>query len=50
MANEKKDLKEEAKPPGLEIEPLTDEDLETVAGGSSNSCCSCTGCSPPNAE
>jgi len=49
MADEKKDPKEETKPPGLEIEPLTDEDLETVAGGdSSNSCCSCTGCSPPS--
>ena len=34
----------------LEIEPLSDEDLEAVAGGesegSSNGCCSCCGCSP----
>ena len=33
----------------VEIAPLSDEDLEDVAGGgvdgSSNSCCSCCGCS-----
>ncbi|HEV7507442.1 MAG TPA: hypothetical protein VGS07_21335 [Thermoanaerobaculia bacterium] len=38
----------------LEIEPLSDEALETVAGGtaagSSNGCCSCKGCSPPPAD
>lgn len=28
-----------------EIEPLSDETLEEVAGGSSGSCCSCSGCS-----
>ncbi|HEX2095302.1 MAG TPA: hypothetical protein VHG28_23095 [Longimicrobiaceae bacterium] len=29
----------------LEIEPLSDEALDEVAGGSSNTCCSCSGCS-----
>lgn len=35
----------------IEIDPLTDEELESVAGGlraiddSSNSCCSCSSCS-----
>ena len=31
----------------LEVEPLSDEALDTVAGGgaSSNGCCSCSGCS-----
>lgn len=28
-----------------DIEPLSDEALEEVAGGSSGSCCSCSGCS-----
>lgn len=32
----------------LEIEPLSDKDLETVAGGSSSGCCSCSGCSAPD--
>ncbi len=33
-----------------EIEPLSDEALEDVAGGdSSDSCCSCTGCSAASA-
>lgn len=27
------------------IEPLDDETLEEVAGGSSGSCCSCSSCS-----
>ena len=35
---------------GTEIEPLSDDALEEVAGGSSNSCCSCNGCSPPQEE
>lgn len=33
---------------GLEIEPLSDEALESVAGSGSsdgNNCCSCDGCS-----
>ena len=33
----------------VEIAPLSDEDLDAVAGGSegsSNDCCSCSGCSP----
>lgn len=29
----------------VEIEPLSDETLHRVAGGSSNSCCSCNQCS-----
>jgi hypothetical protein len=29
---------------GIEIDPLSDEALEDVAGGSTN-CCSCTQCS-----
>ena len=28
-----------------DIEPLDDAALEEVAGGSSGSCCSCSGCS-----
>ncbi len=33
-----------------DIEPLDDETLEEVAGGSSGSCCSCSNCSvqPPS--
>ena len=38
----------------VEIAPLSDEDLEDVAGGaiegSSNSCCSCSACSDINRE
>ncbi len=51
MADEKKQKKQpepESKP---QIEPLSDEALEEVAGGdSSDSCCSCTACSdaPPS--
>ena len=34
-----------------EIEPLSDEALEEVAGGSSSeSCCSCSGCSNSTRE
>jgi hypothetical protein len=30
-----------------EIEPLDDDALEDVAGGSTGQCCSCSGCSNP---
>jgi hypothetical protein len=30
-----------------DIEPLSDEALEEVAGGSSGGCCSCDSCSNP---
>jgi hypothetical protein len=33
-----------------EIEPLSDEALEDVAGGSSGNCCSCSGCSSPPSD
>lgn len=36
MGEEKKDL---AEVENLEIEPLSDDDLESVAGGASCSCC-----------
>jgi hypothetical protein len=44
--NDKDDL---AKVDDLEIEPLTDEALESVAGGTSGTCCTCSGdnCSSP---
>lgn len=29
----------------VEIDPLPDDSLETMAGGSSDSCCSCSLCS-----
>jgi hypothetical protein len=52
MANDTPNQSNDPKPlePGTpEIEPLSDEALEEVAGGiipaSSNSCCSCSGCS-----
>lgn len=29
----------------LDVDPLSDEDLEDAAGGVSGTCCSCAGCS-----
>ena len=43
-------MAENPKDQGAEIEPLSDDALEDVAGGSSNGCCSCVGCSPPQEE
>ena len=43
-------MAENPKDQSAEIEPLSDEALEDVAGGSSGTCCSCTGCSNPPAE
>ncbi len=53
MANDTPNQHDDPKQPAPgtpEIEPLSDEALEDVAGGlareaSSNSCCSCSGCS-----
>lgn len=42
---EEKEPQEVPESETLDIEPLSDEDLESVAGGSSSGCCSCTGCS-----
>lgn len=57
MAESKKDEKTPIEPKkdeltsidNMEIEPLSDDALESVAGGSSTgpSCCSCSNCSRP---
>lgn len=46
--NKQGDSKQEEEAKKTEIEPLTDEALEDVSGGtldSSDGCCSCTACS-----
>ena len=43
-------MAENAKDQGTEIEPLDDEALEDVAGGSTGTCCSCSGCSNSGAQ
>jgi len=44
--NKKQNQQPQPDPKKPEIEPLSDEALEEVAGGlSSDSCCSCTSCS-----
>ena len=47
MSENRDDL---AKMDDLEIEPLSDEALESVAGGTSGGCCTCSGdnCSSSN--
>jgi len=47
MADREKTKDESEKPDDLEVEPLSDESLDSVAGGgtSSDGCCSCANCS-----
>jgi hypothetical protein len=43
-------MAEKPKDPGIDIEPLDDDALEDVSGGSSGGCCSCSGCSSPPSD